>query len=71
MAGRRRIAFQKWGMKAGYRMMDDMGAKVCSKNTASRISCFLHPVAMFNARAMISMLPVQIKSRKLRNLKRQ
>ena len=43
-------------MITGYRMIENMRAKTCSKHTAARIFCFLYSVVMFNAWVMINML---------------
>ena len=47
---------KRWGIETGYRMIENMRAKTCSKNTAARIFCFLYSVVMFNAWVTINML---------------
>ena len=47
---------KRWGIETGYRMIENMRAKTCSKHTAARIFCFLYPVVMSNAWVTINML---------------
>ena len=47
---------KRWGIETGYRMIENMRAKTCSKHTAARIFCFLYSVVMFNAWVTINML---------------
>ena len=44
----------RWGIKTGYRMIENVRARTHSKDTVVRLLCFVYSVAFFNAWIMLN-----------------